>query len=187
MVQLRLRLDGDLMILLRDGDRDLRAFYERHYSARRYRDGRRPRKIVGPGEYLICATPEIDAVIAFRRARRRDDGQAGVECCFFRNESSYLSSRLIRHGCRLAWLRWPRQRLFTYVDPAKVQSGLPGACFLFAGWRYVRGSGGHRARSAKRRLLLLECLAPPILRGRASLPCRKTQGFVRRSQREEHR
>jgi hypothetical protein len=42
-------------------------------------------------------------------------GQRGVNCAVFRNESSVLSSELIREACGLAWTRWPGERLYTYV------------------------------------------------------------------------
>jgi len=46
-----------------------------------------------------------------------------------------LSSELIRAAEVFAWDRWPGQRLYTYVNPRKVQSRNPGYCFLMAGWR----------------------------------------------------
>jgi hypothetical protein len=76
--QLRLAQDESAWVEIRDGDRDLRPFYERHYSARRYADGRRPRKIMGPGEYILLVTPEFDALFGWRKARRKD-GQDGIE------------------------------------------------------------------------------------------------------------
>lgn len=89
---------------------------------------------MGPGEKLVLITPWEDAVFGWRKAIRAD-GQTGVECSLFRNESPILSSELILEAERLAWQRWPGERLFTYVDPRKVASRNPGYCYLKAGWK----------------------------------------------------
>jgi hypothetical protein len=119
------------------------ALYERHYSARHYRDGRRRRQFVGPGERLVLLSPSGDALLAWRVQRYTKDGQRGVCCCCFRNESTRRSSDLLISGMRLAWQRWPRRRLFTYVNPRKIRSTNPGCCFKAAGWRRCgRSKGG---------------------------------------------
>lgn len=118
----------------RDGDERALGLYLRHYSSR----GRRalaPRQFVGPGEYMVLLTPGADALFVWRRERYRLDGQTGVNCAVFRNEGSGLSSDLIRAAGELAWKRWPRERLFTFVDPKHVESPNPGYCFKAAGWR----------------------------------------------------
>lgn len=121
---------------VRDGDARARALFHRHYSYRPYADGRTPRKIVGPGEYMVLLTLACDALFVWRRMRWPDlAGQSGVNCTVFRNEGPVLSSQLIREACDLAWARWPGARLFTYVNPRKVASTNPGYCFLKAGWR----------------------------------------------------
>ena len=118
-----------------DGDPRVRGLLNRHYSAIHYRDGRRPLKSLGPGEYLLLMTPDSRAVFGWvRNTVERYDGQVGVYCSLFRNEGPVLSSDLIREACALAWERWPGQRLFTYVDATKVKSPNPGYCFLRAGW-----------------------------------------------------
>jgi hypothetical protein len=58
-----------------------------------------------------------------------------VNCAIFRNEGAGLSSELLLSGMQIAWQRWPGERLYTYVDPIRVQSENPGYCFLKAGWR----------------------------------------------------
>lgn len=63
------------------------------------------------------------------------DGQAGVNCTIFRNESDCLASDLIIEAEQWAWERWPGERLFTYVNPLKIKSGNPGYCFQCAGWQ----------------------------------------------------
>ena len=69
----------------------------------------------------------------------------------FRNEGPLLSSDLIREACGIAWERWPGERLFTHVNPSKVQSTNPGYCFLRAGWR--------RCGKTKGGLVILEYFA----------------------------
>lgn len=116
-----------------DGDARARAIMDRHYSRRHYRDGRRPLLFVGPGEKMVLLTPMADALFIWRKFIG-DDGQQGVNCAAFRNESRYLSSDLVVEAEQLAWARWPGERLYTYVNPRKVRSANPGYCFKCAGW-----------------------------------------------------
>ena len=136
--------------LTRDGDATCRALYERHYSSRRYRDGRRPKKFVGPGEYIALRTAAGDAMFVWRKFLD-DSGQVGINCAAFRNEGTYQSSELIRQADAIADLVWPGERHYTYVNPARVRSSNPGFCFLMAGWR--------RCGRTKGGLLILERLA----------------------------
>jgi len=133
MVQLLLPFDE--LVPIRDGDPDARAMYERHYSARRYRDGRKTAKLVGPGEYLLLTTPQRDALIAFRVSHRPIAGQYGIYLSVFRNESCRRASELVRAACAKAWHRWPGRPIFTLVDPRRVTSGVPGYCFRRAGFQ----------------------------------------------------
>lgn len=126
--------ETSLWVPSRDGDPDALALYLRHYSARQYRDGRRRRLFVGPGEKTVLLTPERDALFVWRKFRSMDATQTGVNCAVFRNESRHLASDLIRQACEIAWRRWPGQRLYTYVNPRRVKSCNPGYCFLVAGW-----------------------------------------------------
>jgi len=128
-----------------DGNEAARAIYRRHYSCRRYRDGRRPRKVVGPGEYLVLLGRDGKALFVWRRFRDLS-GQKGVNAAVFRNEGQRLSSELIREACRHAWRRWPGQRLYTYVDAGAIRSTNPGYCFIAAGWRRVGWTKGGRGR-----------------------------------------
>jgi hypothetical protein len=126
------------------------AIYERHYSARRYADGRKRTQFVGPGECMVLLTQSCDALFVWVRNRmERYDKQEGVNCAVFRNESSMLSSDLIREADELAWQRWPGERHFTYVEDGKIRSSNPGFCFLKAGWQRV-------GRNKTGRLTLLE-------------------------------
>lgn len=135
-VQTLLRLDSEAVwTQVRDGDPSLRAIYERHYSCRRYRDGRKPKKTVGPGEYIALVTPDARAALVWRKFMSADTVHGhGVNCMMFRNEGQQLSSMLLLAAEVFAWARWPGQRLYTYVDAANVGSSNPGFCFIKAGW-----------------------------------------------------
>lgn len=113
-----------------DGDQKARELADRHYSRKTVG----ARLFCGPGEKLILITADKKAVFVWRKCRYRMDGQTGVECTMFRNEGGKLSSSLIIEACKWAWMRWPGERLFTYVRDAAVKSSNPGFCFLSAGW-----------------------------------------------------
>jgi hypothetical protein len=132
--QLAFRVDQSNWIRIRDANPTARGLFVRHYSYRPYADGRRPLKFVGPGEYIALVTPEADALFVWRKFIS-GDGQQGVNCSVFRNESRFLSSDLITEASCIAWEKWPGERLYTYVNPRKIQSTNPGYCFLMAGWR----------------------------------------------------
>jgi hypothetical protein len=127
-------LPGVVWLEWRDGNAHARQLFDRHYSRRRYADGRRPKLFVGPGEKMVLMTPCGRALFVWRRFIS-DDGQNGVNCAIFRNEGAGRSSDLIQEACRLAWCRWPTERLYTYVNPRRVASANPGYCFKCAGWQ----------------------------------------------------
>ena len=114
-----------------DGDGFARLLADKHYS----RKSIGANLFCGPGEKLVLVTLNYDALFVWRLSRYRRDGQSGVECTIFRNESKIQSSQLIREAVEIARERWPGERLFTYVADAKVKSINPGCCFLKAGWR----------------------------------------------------
>lgn len=148
MIQTRLSISPTgHWIEIRDGDIDVRQIYNRHYSRRRYADGRQPRKVVGPGEYCLLVTAQLDAIFAWRKFISMDR-QEGVNCAIFRNEGELLSSMLILEAEIWALERWGPGRVYTYVNPKKVRSSNPGCCFKKAGWR-VCGK-------TKRGLIILE-------------------------------
>lgn len=124
---------GPLWWLTKDGDLSVRDLYRRHYSSRKSKKTRN--LVIGPGDKIVLRTTEGDAAFAWRFSRYRRDGQSGVECSLFRNESSYLSSLLIRQADAIADFVWPGMRHYTFVDPVAVRSTNPGACFRHAGWR----------------------------------------------------
>jgi hypothetical protein len=120
----------------RDGDEGARAIFQRHYSFRRYADGRSQLLFVGPGEKLVMITEPADALFVWR-VFKSGDGQEGVNCSVFRNESAVLSSALILEAETVAEARWGKRRFFTYVNPRKLRGSNPGCCFKKAGWREV--------------------------------------------------
>ena len=135
-VQNLMAFDDASWIQVRDGDASVREVFDRHYSRRRYKDGRNPSLFVGPGEKLVLRTPECDAIFVWRKFISLDH-QEGVNCAVFRNEGKRRSSLLISEACEIAWTEWPGQRLYTYVKPAAVRSVNPGYCFQVAGWRRI--------------------------------------------------
>ena len=109
-----------------------RAFADRHYSRKTVGHP----LFVGPGEErMILLSYNDTALFVWRKSRYRHDGQEGIECSIFRNEGDELSSNLIREACILAWERWPKTRLFTYVNKVRIRSTNPGYCFIKAGWK----------------------------------------------------
>lgn len=65
----------------------------------------------------------------------RWDRQEGFNCQIFRNESARRSSDIILEAEAIVLDAWGPNRLWTYIDPACVQSVNPGYCFKCAGWR----------------------------------------------------
>lgn len=128
--------------VVRDGNDTARAIFDRHYSRRRYRDGRKPKLIVGPGRKLLLLRCDARALFAWRKFKD-DSGQQGVNCAIFRNEGDEVASTLILEAEHLARERWPAERFYTYVDPRQVKPtmvrGYPvwGFCFYRAGWSFA--------------------------------------------------
>lgn len=123
--------------------------YRRHYSSakkpawvyRRY-------GISGNGESLSLCNVFGTAGFCWTKQQKRDDGQEGVNCSFFRNESAFLSSELILEAEFMARTKWKdTNRFFTYVDTEKTKKrrskhNAPGHCFIMAGWRRCGESKG---------------------------------------------
>jgi hypothetical protein len=118
---------------VKDGNKCAMKLYERHYSCYHYKDGRKRKLFVGPGEKMVLLTQNNDALFVWRKFID-DSGQRGINCSAFRNESKILSSDLIKEAVLLAILRWKEKRLYTYVDKSKIRSTNPGYCFKCAGW-----------------------------------------------------
>ncbi len=151
-------LGRELWLGVKDGDDRALGLYRRHYSRRIYKDGRKPRLFVGPGEKMVLLTPTSDGLFVWRKFIDAS-GQRGVNCAVFRYEGAHThsASALIRAACEHAWLRWPGERLYTYVDPRKIRSSNPGYCFKRAGWNFCGKTKGG--------LHILECV--PMAMGRA--------------------
>lgn len=132
-----------IWIPVKDGNDTGRAIFDQHYSRYHYVDGRKPLLYVGPGEKMVLLTPDALALFVWRKFISMDHHQQGVSCAVFRNEGPQLSSDLIRAAARLAWDRWPGERLYTYVDASKVRPKRdPGRCFIRAGWKHWGYSKG---------------------------------------------
>ena len=122
-------------IVGQDGEPELRAIYERHYSCHHYADGRTPAKFAGPGEQVVLTTPCRNALFVWKKFRDAiEPPQEGICCAVFRNEGAGLASDLIREADAIADFCWPGERHYTTVRPSAVASRNPGWCFICAGW-----------------------------------------------------
>ncbi len=139
-----------------DGNPTARDLFRRHYSYRPRAGGRVNELIIGSGFKLLLLSRDGGALCAWRREKHRADGQIGVECAIYRRETGGLASVMLRSAMALAWSRFGGERLFTFVDPRKVEPtmvrGHPvwGFCFYKAGWSFC----GLTAKG----LHILECL-----------------------------
>lgn len=115
---------------VKDGDPRAVALFHRHYSCADNTVDHTRYGFSGNGESMVLLSQDCQALWCWRRVAGE-----GVLCSVFRNEGPVLSSQLIREAVALAWQRWPGERLYTYVNPGKIRSTNPGACFLKAGWR----------------------------------------------------
>lgn len=167
--QTAFQLDESKWVFSRDANPTARCLFVRHYSYRPYADGRQPRHFVGPGEKTVLLTHNADALFVWRKFIS-GDGQRGINCAVFRNESVYRSADLIAEASRIAWERWPGERLYTYVNPRKLSVRRwhgtkrlycpwpPGRCFIEAGWHYVLNDASVPQRTKHNKLFILERL-----------------------------
>ena len=123
-------LSADWWLTL-DGDEYCRELYERHYSARKYRDGRKPKLFCGPGFKIVLRTWGGDACWVWK-AFDDASGQVGICNGFFHNESRSRSSDLIRQACDIIDRVWPDCRQYTYINERKVKSNVAGYCYRVA-------------------------------------------------------
>lgn len=142
-------------IAVKDGDPRAVALYRRHYSCNNPKADLVRFGFSGNGASLILLTLDCRALFCWRyQELYQRDGQQGVNCSIFRNESDYLSSDLIKDACEWAYRKWGFQRLYTYVNPDKVNHKRdPGRCFIRAGWQKLN----HKSTKG---LILLEKLPP---------------------------
>lgn len=134
-----LRRASEHWFFSRDGDEWCLNIFKRHYSHYEYADGRQPKLFVGPGEKIVLISESGDALFVWRKylwkKYESTANRQGINCTIFRNESDVLSSVLISEAEQIARQRWPNERLYTYVNPKKIRSTNPGACFKYAGWK----------------------------------------------------
>jgi hypothetical protein len=131
-----LNLFDTAWVEVRDGNPLALDLFRRHYSKLVYKDGRDPKRFVGPGFRMVLLSTCGRALFVWKKFISKD-GQEGLNCSIFRNESENLSSWLIKEAMLLAAERWPEERrYFTYVNPRKIKSVNPGYSFKQAGWNY---------------------------------------------------
>jgi hypothetical protein len=121
---------------VRDGNLNGVNLFSRHYSKLNYRS-KAPTRFVGPGRRMVLLSSCARALFVWRLFDSKDPtaGADDINCAIFRNEGAGRSSDLILDAMNLAFAKWGRRRLYTYVNPKKVCSSNPGYCFLMAGWR----------------------------------------------------
>lgn len=113
-------------------DQECRELADRHYIRRT--PGARQFAYSGRKLVLRDTAGEVLWVWMFPDTAMRMDGQTGYNCAIFRNESARRSSEIILEAEQHAITKWGPDRMYTYVDPAKVRSTNPGYCYLKAGW-----------------------------------------------------
>jgi hypothetical protein len=111
---------------------------DRHYSRQKVGSP----QFMPPGRCVVLITPEADAVwgTSWPYAEYVKHAWAGAwMCTIFRNESSHLSSELIREAVaatRWFWPDVPDIGMITFVRAHEVRHKRdPGRCFLRAGFR----------------------------------------------------
>lgn len=113
---------------------------DRHYNRQKIGSP----QFVPPGRCVVLVTEEADALWVtswpFPEYVKHDWGGAWV-CSCFRNESTVLSSELIRQAVaatRYLWTEAPELGMITFVDPTKIRRKRdPGRCFRRAGFSVV--------------------------------------------------
>ncbi len=125
----------DELVTTSPADPEMAALADRHYS----RQTVGAREFVGSGRKLVIRDRLGLIVFAWlwQYEELRKDGQIGYNCTIFRNESDQRSSDIIKRCVKMAFDKWGANRVFTYVDPTKIQSVNPGYCFKRAGWEFV--------------------------------------------------
>ncbi len=119
-------------------DGELAIFSDSHYS----RQTLGSPQFMPPGETIVLRNYEGTILFGWVLQRFRADGERGICCSVFRNESRRRSSDVILEAEDWAISEWYADRLFTYVDPTKIRSVNPGYCFKQAGWKNVRNPDG---------------------------------------------
>lgn len=120
-------------------DRRAARLADRHYSRQSVGSG----QFTPPGRVMVLLTPQADALWAshwpYAKYVNRKDYKAAWICSIFRNESSRLSSDLIRQAIAATRWKWgepPADGMITFVDVGKVRRKRdPGRCFRRVGFK----------------------------------------------------
>lgn len=121
-----------------------RVLADRHYN----RQSVGAANFVPPGRCLVLLTAEADAlwVTSWPFAEYVKHAWAGAwVCSCFRNESTHLSSELIREAVAATCYEWdpPELGMVTFVDRSKTRPKKdPGYCYLMAGFKRVGETKG---------------------------------------------
>ena len=107
----------DGLVVTTHFDPEMAALADRHYS----------RRTVGARQFLYSG----------RKIVIRDTSGEVLFGWLYRR-----SSDLILECEAIAVDRWGPNRMYTYVNPAKIASRNPGYCFKMAGWKNVRNPDG---------------------------------------------
>jgi hypothetical protein len=134
---------SDALVVTNKFDAESARLADRHYSRRTVND----RQFMPPGR--TCIIRDTQGLMVFgwnwQYDWKRFDRQRGYYCSIFHNESERRSSDVILECELVAIAKWGKNRMYTFIDPAKVQSVNPGYCFKCAGWRFegLTASGKH--------------------------------------------
>lgn len=129
---------SDYWVEVKDGDPRAVGIFRRHYSCESRKHDHVRYGFSGNGQSLVLLLVTSLALFCWRRVIGE-----GVVCSVFRNESAAQSSTLILAAEEMAWQKWSRERLYTYVNSKRIRSSHPGYCFIKAGWDYVRDDKGN--------------------------------------------
>lgn len=125
---------GDELMPTTHCDWEMSELADRHYSRKK----KGALQFTPGGRKLILRDAAATILFAWVQEIYRRDGQTGVNCLIFRNESDRKASEIILEAEGWARREWGESRFFTYVDPRKVRGNPPGNCFMRAGWRFER-------------------------------------------------
>ena len=124
-------------ILSNRADPDVVPLADRHYNRQKIGSP----QFAPPGRCLVLKTAELDAfwITSWPYAEYVKHAWAGAwVCSAFRNESTHLSSELIREAVAATLYRYghaPPLGMITFVDAGKVRRKRdPGRCYLRAGF-----------------------------------------------------
>jgi len=148
----------DGLVITTHFDWEMSWLADRHYSRRTVG----ARQFLYSGRKLVLRNTEGSVLFGWvwPEDDMRMDGQTGYNCAIFRNESPRKSSDIILEAERFAIAKWGGNRMYTYVDPAKIRTvkvrgvDMPGFCYIKAGWQYVLDDAGQRHLSKAGQVLL---------------------------------